>query len=162
MILKFLNPVWWELRALKKSDFSGKYTVNSPDGYKIKITGRGIFLFYQEGERALFVTIHIDVKDRTTVIFTQSIRKWDDGSKISEKEKRRITDRVYKYLMDTCEDGNVVINSTSTHHKEDWEYQVDATGKKKFFGLIETFEINPKTDDTSKDTSENNKKESPS
>jgi hypothetical protein len=98
-MLRFLSPTWHELQKLKKGEFSAPYVEDNPEGYRIKIIGRGEQLFYQQDDKALFVEIVTDSKNNCENIFAASIKKWDNGKKVTEDEKRLILTRLKNYFV---------------------------------------------------------------
>ncbi|GAA0537992.1 hypothetical protein [Chitinophaga japonensis] len=67
---------------------------NKTAGYKIRIIQRGEHLFYQQGDRAFICDIQI----RDNILFTDSIKKRDDGTTITDEEKAIIFERIESYF----------------------------------------------------------------
>lgn len=72
-------------------------------GYKIRIVECGEGLFYQEGDRAMICDLDI----HGYAIPIKSIKKWDDGTKITEEERDRIKERIRLYFL-KFQDGSHV------------------------------------------------------
>lgn len=94
------------IKLLKKTEpFAGlRVRVGGSEEYKFKILGRGEMAFYQQNDRALFLEI-----DRLGGIFEKSIRRWDDGTKVTPEEKKVIIERVAAFFKSRgIEDFKVV------------------------------------------------------
>ena len=102
-----LNPKEIErkyINDLKSENATGpRVEINKEQGYKIRIINRGECLFYQEGDRA--VICDLDIKGYTIPV--KSIKKWDDGKKITEEERDRIKERIRLYFL-KFQDGSQV------------------------------------------------------
>jgi len=61
---------------------------------KFKILGRGEMAFYQQGDRALLM----EVLAGYGVIFAYSIRRWDDGKKVTHEERETIIEVVSRIM----------------------------------------------------------------
>lgn len=67
--------------------FTGyRETTDGGEACKIKILGRGEVAFYQQGQRALL----LEVLAGRGVIFAKSIKRWDDGKKVTDAERETI------------------------------------------------------------------------
>ena len=68
-----------------KSTITGAYEFKENGGisYKMKILGRGEELFFQKGDNAIIC----DISARFSAIDSQSIKRWDNGKKISDEER---------------------------------------------------------------------------
>lgn len=55
---------------------------------RIKILGRGEVAFFQQGARALL----LEVLAGRGVIFAPSIRRWDDGKKVTDDEREVVVE----------------------------------------------------------------------
>jgi hypothetical protein len=94
------------IQLLKKTEpFVGlRVRVSDSEEYKFKILGRGEMAFYQQNDRALFLEI-----DPRGGIFEKSIRRWDDGKKVTPEEKKVIIERVTAFFRSRgIEDVRVV------------------------------------------------------
>jgi hypothetical protein len=72
-------------------------TVSTENGEAcfIRILHRGEQLFYQQGEKALIC----EISTTHGRCYVDSIRKWDDGSKISDDEKTVIYKRISNWWL---------------------------------------------------------------
>jgi hypothetical protein len=61
---------------------------------KVQILGRGETAFFQRGDRALL----LEVLAGQGVIFSRSIRRWDDGKVVTDEEREVVVDAVYRAL----------------------------------------------------------------
>lgn len=75
-----------------KSTITGahEYTDEAHVQYKIKILERGELLFFQQGDHALICAISA----RFSAIDPQSVKRWDDGRKISDEERATILQKI--------------------------------------------------------------------
>ncbi len=64
------------------------------DEYRIRVLGRGESVFYQQNERALFV----EVLAGSGTIFAASIRCWDNGKKISDRDRAKVIERLSDFM----------------------------------------------------------------
>lgn len=82
-----------ELKQKMEADREPKIPTESGEICYIRILHRGEQLFYQQGGKAVICEISTTYRR----FYIDSIRKWDDGSKISDEEKtviyKRISDR---------------------------------------------------------------------
>lgn len=86
-----------ELMAqLKATEPWTAYTDRTPDGEqcRIKILGRGEMAFFQQGARALL----LEVLAGQGVIFAPSIRRWDDGKKVTDQEREVVLDTMTRVM----------------------------------------------------------------
>ncbi len=83
-----------ELKSDKKE--APMIEINLQSGYKIRVVYRGEGLFYHdfETDKALV----FDIQIRNGSIFESTIKKWDDSSKISQKERDIILERTKLYF----------------------------------------------------------------
>ena len=92
------------INDLKSENATGpRVEINKEHGYKIRILHRGDRLFYQEGDRAMICDLDID----GCAIPVKSIKKRDDGTKITEEERDRIKERIRLYFL-KFQDGSHV------------------------------------------------------
>ncbi len=79
---------------------------NIEEGYKIRIVYRGEGLFYHNIiDNKAFIC---DIQIRTGVIFQKTINRWDDNSKIENKEL--ILHRLCNYFLTIQQITPVVVN----------------------------------------------------
>lgn len=92
-----------------KSTIAGYYEIKEEDGtlYKIKILGRGEELFFQKNDSALTC----DISARFAVIDPLSIKRWDNGRKISEKEREVILIKVTELYEQAYQDKLEVLRT---------------------------------------------------
>ncbi len=83
------------IESIKRSEsFEGfEARVGETETYRLQILGRGEMAFYQEGGRALLFEI-----DPRGGILSRSIRRWDDGLKVTNEERAVVVDRMSAYL----------------------------------------------------------------
>lgn len=76
------------LRALKQAEpFTGfRERTAAGEDCKLQILGRGEVAFYQRGDRALL----FELLAGHGVVFADSIRRWDDGKKVTEAEREAV------------------------------------------------------------------------
>ena|SRR2546428_12795785 len=92
------------LSDLKSENVIGpRVEINKEHGYKIRTLHWGERLFYREGDRATICDLDI----QGCAIPVKSIKKWDDGTKITEEEKERIKERIRLYFL-KIQDGSHV------------------------------------------------------
>lgn len=83
------------ITSLKDDPYSGaRVRVGASEEYRIRIVSRGEQAFYQQNERALLV----DIDPAHHAISRRSIRRWDDGILVGEREKDVIVQRLVAYL----------------------------------------------------------------
>lgn len=84
------------IEGLKTAEpFRGlRVKVSEAEEYKLQILGRGEMAFYQQNDRALL----FELSAGAGVILKKSIRRWDDGSKVTDAEREVIIERVSSYL----------------------------------------------------------------
>lgn len=63
----------------------------------LKILNRGEQLFYQEDNRALICEISV-IHD---VVIDESIKKWDSGEKVTDKEKNQIRKNIERFFAES-------------------------------------------------------------
>lgn len=68
--------------------------VNQEEDYKVRIINRGEQLFYQQENRALIC----EIQPTESIVYTDSIKRWDDGKPVTDEEKRRIITRLDSYF----------------------------------------------------------------
>ena len=92
----YSKPDLDHLRELKLMDpFTGsRERTASGEECKFKILGRGEMAFYQQGDRALLMEILAGYG----VIFAKSIRRWDDGKKVTPEEREVVIDVVSRVM----------------------------------------------------------------
>jgi hypothetical protein len=84
-----------QIQKLKEADpFTGFREQDARGEYKVQVLGRGETAFYQEADRALLFEL---LAGRGT-IFARSIRRWDDGKKVTDAERAVIVERVAAVL----------------------------------------------------------------
>lgn len=85
-----------------KNTISGAHEFKDSDGtmYKMKILGRGEELFFQIGDDALIC----DISARFSVIDQMSIKRWDNGHKISDKERALILVKIVELYKKAYQD----------------------------------------------------------
>lgn len=60
------------------------------------ILNRGEQLFYQEGDKAFICEISV----KYDIVISDSIKKWDNGEKITSQEKEQIKRNIAKFFLD--------------------------------------------------------------
>jgi len=92
-----------------KSSIIGAHEVEEQDGmtYKIKILGRGEELFFQKGNDALVC----DISARHAVIDPKTIRRWDNGKKISDEERALILEKIIELYKKAYKDDLAVFKN---------------------------------------------------
>ncbi len=81
-----------ELKENNETSFLIEDTENSK--VYLKILNRGEHLFYQENDRAFICEISV----LYDIVFTNSIKKWDTGDKITPKEKEKIINNIKNFF----------------------------------------------------------------
>jgi hypothetical protein len=81
-----------ELKANNETAFLVEDTENSK--VYMKILNRGEHMFYQENDRAFICEISV-LHD---IVFTESIKKWDTGDKITLQEKENVKNNIKKFF----------------------------------------------------------------
>lgn len=81
-----------ELKANNGTAFLVEDTENSK--VYMKILNRGEHMFYQENDRAFICEISV-LHD---IVFTESIKKWDTGDKITLQEKGNVKNNIKKFF----------------------------------------------------------------
>ena len=85
----------WIAELKAEQPFAGLHERAGQQGeYKLKILARGEQAFYQQGDRATI----FELIAGQGLIFRDSIKRWDDGKKISDAERDLIVERVAAYL----------------------------------------------------------------
>ena len=74
------------LDELKKDQLKVHRYQDASGSYGIRVLGRGENLFFQKNDKAFIC----EIDSREGLIFPKSVTKWDDGKKISAKEKEQI------------------------------------------------------------------------
>jgi hypothetical protein len=83
------------IQELKNStDVGLSFERNVEYNYKVRIINRGEHLFYQQEDRAFIC----EINPHESIIFKYSIKKWDNGVKITDDEKEVIFDRLILYF----------------------------------------------------------------
>lgn len=84
------------LRELKQTEPFTGFRAQSRDGVpcKFQILGRGEMAFFQLGERALL----FELLAGPAVIFAKTIRRWDDGSRVTDDEREDIIEIASSFL----------------------------------------------------------------
>lgn len=84
------------LRELKQAEPFTGYRERTATGEecKIQILGRGEVAFYQQGNRALL----LEVLAGRGVVFAYSIRRWDDGKKVTDEEREVVIEMVSRVM----------------------------------------------------------------
>jgi hypothetical protein len=84
------------IESLKRAEPFTGFREQARDGsaVKIKIIGRGEVAFYQRGERALL----LEVLAGRGVLFAKSIRRWDNGKKVTDAERAQVVEDVSRVL----------------------------------------------------------------
>lgn len=85
-----------------KSTITGAHEFKDNDAivYKIKILGRGEELFFQKGDDALIC----EISARLAVIDPKTIKKWDNGNKISDEERTLVVAKIIELYKDAYKD----------------------------------------------------------
>lgn len=82
---------------LKKETIKGlgsRVEINEEENYKFRVVSRGDQLFHQNADRGLLILMN--PYDYT--IYTESIKVWDNGEKISKEEIEVIIKRAKSYF----------------------------------------------------------------
>jgi hypothetical protein len=83
------------IQELKNStDIGLRFERNVEHNYKIRIINRSEQLFYQQEDIAFIC----EINPHESIIFKDSIKKWDNGVKITDDEKEVIFDRLILYF----------------------------------------------------------------
>jgi len=88
--LEHISELKSDLTIREKKDRHGKY--------KVKILYRGEGLYYEDDNKALICEIGLLPK---IVLFTKTIKKWDNGCKVTNEEKLKIYSRLKQYFLDS-------------------------------------------------------------
>lgn len=92
------------INQLKNENAVGsRVEVNDADGYRIWIVSRGQELFYHSGDRAFLC----DFDPYASGVMVSSIRKWDDGTQVSQEDKDLFVKRLKSYFL-RYQDGKEV------------------------------------------------------
>ena len=85
------------LRELKQAEpFTGfREQTAAGEACKVQILGRGEMAFYQQGDRALL----LEVLAGHGVVFAKSIRRWDDGKKVTDEERETILEVLARVMQ---------------------------------------------------------------
>ncbi|MGN7824823.1 hypothetical protein HGH92_23120 [Chitinophaga varians] len=84
-----------------KSDVNGVHRfVDGENKYGLLIIARGELLFFQENDKALIC----DVSARYALINPATIKKWDNGDKISDAEREEIVQKIILYYKKAYRD----------------------------------------------------------
>ena len=85
------------LRELKQAEpFTGfRERTAAGQECKVQILGRGETAFYQQGDRALL----LEVLAGRGVVFASSIRRWDDGKKVTDEERETIVEVLTRVMQ---------------------------------------------------------------
>jgi hypothetical protein len=85
------------LRELKQAEpFTGfRERTATGEDVKVQILGRGEMAFYQQGARALL----LEVLAGRGVVFAPSIRRWDDGKKVTDEERETILEVLSRVMQ---------------------------------------------------------------
>jgi hypothetical protein len=85
------------LRELKQAEpFTGfRERTATGEECKVQILGRGEMAFYQQGDRALL----LEVLAGRGVVFAPSIRRWDDGKKVTDEERETILEVLSRVMQ---------------------------------------------------------------
>src|SRR5512133_517199 len=86
------------VRQLKEDLSTGPYVENNPAGYRVRVVLRGEHVFYQEGNRALIAGVSPDYAHAKVFIHTGTVDAWDDGTGLTEEERRVVVERVVSYF----------------------------------------------------------------
>lgn len=81
-----------EIQALKSKDGVHRFTDGDNTKIGILILNRGEQMFYQENDKGFIC----EISARNSIVFTKTIKKWDNGKKISTEEKDKIIERIGK------------------------------------------------------------------
>lgn len=68
--------------------------VSDAETYRFQILGRGEMAFYQQNERALLFELNAGFG----VILKKSIKRWDNGQRVTDAERDVIVERAASYL----------------------------------------------------------------
>ncbi|AKF85884.1 hypothetical protein MFUL124B02_17920 [Myxococcus fulvus 124B02] len=84
------------IASIKNADpFRGlRVRVSDSEEYRITALGRGEMGFYQQNDRALL----FEFSAGFAFIVKKSIRRWDDGKKVTDAEREVIVQRIADYL----------------------------------------------------------------
>lgn len=84
------------LRELKQAEpFTGfRERTAAGEDCKLQILGRGELAFYQQGDRALL----LEVLAGRGVVFACSIRRWDDGKKVTDEEREVVVEMMTRVM----------------------------------------------------------------
>jgi hypothetical protein len=84
------------IRQLKQTEPFTGYRDQAPTGEqcKLQILGRGELAFYQQGDRALLM----EILAGHGVIFAASIRRWDDGKKVTPEERETVIEMMTRLM----------------------------------------------------------------
>jgi hypothetical protein len=85
------------LRELKQAEpFTGyRERTTAGEECKLQILGRGEMAFYQQGDRALL----LEVLAGRGVVFAYSIRRWDDGKKVTDEEREVVIEMMSRVMQ---------------------------------------------------------------
>ena len=85
------------LRELKQAEpFTGfRERTAAGEDCKVQILGRGETAFYQQGDRALL----LEVLAGRGVVFADTIRRWDDGKKVTDEEREVAIDVLTRVMQ---------------------------------------------------------------
>ncbi len=92
------------IEQLKGDPFVNRLKDNQENSYGIRVLGRGESLFFQENEKALIC----EIDAVNGVIYSKSIKNWEDERKMSPEERNRIIALIDKYYKEIY-NPNVVI-----------------------------------------------------
>jgi len=92
------------IEQLKGNPTINRLKDNQGNSYGIRVLGRGENLFFQENEKALIC----EIDAVNGVIYSKSIKNWEDERKMSPEERNRIISLIDKYYKEIY-NPNVVI-----------------------------------------------------
>jgi len=97
---KFTNKAeqlrYEHIQELKK-DNDKTFTMNYDNKtLHMKILNRGEQFFYQDGDRAFICEISVFAD----IIYTESIKRWDNGEKINNNEMEEVKRNIERFFMD--------------------------------------------------------------
>ena len=85
--------------------FSGFTDDGAEPPYRLRILGRGELAFYEERGRALLFEL---IAGRG-LIFTKTMRLWDDGYAVTDEDRKRIAGRIEAYLRSKGADSVTIV-----------------------------------------------------
>lgn len=118
----FVSLLWWEVQIKKRRKVYSVESYYDPDldeKFTVRILHPGEYVLYCEGRRALIAKIHINPSARTTIIFVDSLTRWDNGRKLIPKDRKKVLLRIQQALRKR---GTIGSQSSSVILREQTEY----------------------------------------